>query len=191
MMPNAPTNAQFDAAIPGENYTADTKNYPWHREPDLVDYDEAFEYVVKQLQDPTIHSGIMSSLESGADLTELVSTLNMLNISDGKYPIDLSLLIAGPIARYIKILAAQDSIEATIGDEMIDPYISPTRLRAEAGIPLEGEEVDPDMPLEATEGVSEMPTGGLMGVGTGMDSTVAPEGVQDAMLGYSDNEVLR
>ena len=190
MMPNAPVSAQFDAPIPGENYTADTKNYPWHREPDLVDYDEAFEYVVKQLQDPSIHSGIMTALESGAALTELVSTLNMLNISDGKYPIDLSLLIAGPVARYIKILASQGNIDAPIGDENMDPYISPTRLRAEAGLPLEEGGVDPDMPIEAPESVSEMPTGGLMGVGTGMDSTVAPEGVQDAMLGYSDDEVL-
>ena len=35
----------FDAPIPGENYTAETKNYPWHRPPDIVDYDEAIDFI--------------------------------------------------------------------------------------------------------------------------------------------------
>ena len=35
----------FDAPIAGANYAADTRNYPWHRPPDLVNYDEGVDYL--------------------------------------------------------------------------------------------------------------------------------------------------
>ena len=30
----------FDAPIAGENFTSDTRNYPWHRPPEITDYDD-------------------------------------------------------------------------------------------------------------------------------------------------------
>ena len=31
---------KLDAPIAGANYAADTRNYPWHRPPDITEYDE-------------------------------------------------------------------------------------------------------------------------------------------------------
>ena len=38
------TEPEFDGPIPGENFTSETKNYPWHRPPEITDYDEALEF---------------------------------------------------------------------------------------------------------------------------------------------------
>ena len=43
---------KFEGPIPGENYLTDTKNYPWHRPPDLVDYDEAVSYMLDKIDEP-------------------------------------------------------------------------------------------------------------------------------------------
>jgi len=43
---------RFEAPIPGANFTADTRNYSWHRPPDLVDYDEAVGYMIDKIDEP-------------------------------------------------------------------------------------------------------------------------------------------
>ena len=39
---------QPNAPIPGANYTSDTRNYPWHRPPDITDVDEALEHIMER-----------------------------------------------------------------------------------------------------------------------------------------------
>lgn len=181
---------QMDGPIPGENYTSDTRNYPWHRPPDLVDYDDAIEFVMDQIMEPKTFSTTMTMLEAGASLTGVVSTLNMINIGDGKYPIDLSILIAGPIARYLQILAKENGITADIGNEGIDEYMTLPRMKALAGVIDEesgGMPVD-DMPVEAPVEAPEELSGGLMGLPPADSIDAAPADVQGAMLGYGDEE---
>ena len=43
---------KLEAPIPGGNFTSDTKNYAWHRPPDLVDYDEAVSYMIDKIDEP-------------------------------------------------------------------------------------------------------------------------------------------
>ena len=47
----------FDFPIAGANYAADTRNYPWHRPPDIVNYDEGVDYLIRKM-----------NLELGTDL---------------------------------------------------------------------------------------------------------------------------
>lgn len=176
----------FDGPIPGENYTSDTRNYPWHRAPDLVDHDEAVEYVVSQLSEPRAFSTAMTMLEAGASLSGVVSTINMLNISNGKYPIDVSLLIAGPIARYLQLVAKQNGITADIGNEGEDEYMTVARMKAMAGI-IE-EESGQDTVTEAEISPNEGPSGGLMAPPTSDGVLPADTASQSAMLGYGDEE---
>lgn len=180
-------NPSFDGPIPGENYTSDTKNYPWHRPPDIVDFDEAVEYVVNQISEPEPLSAVLTLLEAGATISGLVSTINMVNISDGKYPIDLSILIAGPVARYIDIVAKQSGVKAEIGTPE-DDLMTLEHAKGLAGILTEDDDTPEDMPVAAAEMASAAPSGGLMGAPTGEGSMAAPEGVQQSMLGYGNEE---
>jgi len=183
---------RFDGPIPGENYTADTKNYPWHRPPDITDYDKAVDYVTEKLTEPKAVTAMTSLMEAGANLTTLVSMINMLNIGRGKYSIDLSILIAGPIARYLKILAKKNDIDVKIGNEEERQIITLEYLKGMSGFAedIAGEEEKEDASEPQTERVSRdrVPSGGLMGVSQENVSQTASATEQRAMLGMTDDE---
>ena len=179
---------EFDGPIPGENYTSDTRNYPWHRPPDIIDYDEAIDYVISQISEPEPMSVLLTMLEAGASIAGVVSTINMTNIGDGKYPIDLSILIAGPIARYIELYAKGSGIEIDMGVPE-DKIMTLAEAEMLAGvISDEPEEVVEEDPVVAPEGPIQGASGGLMGMPSGMDEMPADAGVQGAMLGYGNDE---
>lgn len=182
----------LDGPIPGENFTSDTKNYPWHRPPDMVDYDEAVEFVMKQISEPQTFATTMTYLEAGATLTGVVSTINMINISDGRYPIDLSILISGPIARYIQAVAKLQGLTPELGGDDEDSYMTLPRVKALAGVMSDDnmEEFPEDTPVEAPQQPVESMSGGLMGMPTGEGLGAAPDGVQSAMLGYGEEGII-
>ena len=181
--------SMFDAPIPGSNYASDTKNYPWHRPPDITEYDEAVDYMIRKLDDPDEHELVFSLLEIDTQLTTVVSTLLMQGISRGKFPIDLAILMAGPLARYISIVADSQGIKYEVGIEDTDRIsITPTALKMALGI-IETE--DDDLPEEPVEEAASGPdTGGFMGAVFAGEIDPASEDEQAAMLGMGEEEVL-
>ena len=109
----------FSAPVAGANYTSDTRNYPWHRPPDITDYDEAVGYLINKLKDPDQHELVFSLIDLDFTITTIVSTILMQGIARGKFPIDLAVLIAGPLARYISIIADGEGINMTWGSAMM------------------------------------------------------------------------
>ena len=181
--------SMFDAPIPGSNYAADTKNYPWHRPPDITEYDEAVDYMIRKLDDPDENELVFSLLEIDTQLTTVVSTLLMQGISRGKFPIDLAILMAGPLARYISILADSQDIKYEVGIEDTDRIsITPTSLKVALGIIDTDDEVLPEEPVE--EAASGPDTGGLMGTVSEEEIDPASEDEQAAMLGIVEEEVM-
>ena len=181
--------SMFDAPIPGSNYASDTKNYPWHRPPDITEYDEAVDYMIRKLDDPDEHELVFSLLEIDTQLTTVVSTLLMQGISRGKFPIDLAILMAGPLARYISIVADSQGIKYEVGIEDTDRIsITPTSLKMALGI-IETE--DDDLPEEPVEEAASGPdTGGFMGAVSAAEIDPASEDEQAAMLGIVEEEVM-
>lgn len=131
----------FDAPIPGENYTSDVRNYPWHRPPEIVEYDDGVEYLMNKLQEQEQAELTYSMLEIGLPITTVVSAMLMQGIAKGKFPIDLAILMAGPLARYIEIIAKTNDIKYKMGveDENRQP-ITPTSLKMALGIYEEDDE---------------------------------------------------
>lgn len=175
----------FDAPIAGANYAADTRNYPWHRPPDLVNYDEGVDYIIQKMNEPQELELVYALLDIDAHVSTVVSSLLMQGISRGKFSIDLAILMAGPIARYIGILADEQGIKYNMGVGDEDRVsITPTSLKLALGI------LDSDGEEETLEVLSEVPVmqeGGLMGAPTGDDVT-ASDDEQAAMLGMVEEE---
>ena len=125
----------FDAPIAGANYAADTRNYPWHRPPDLVNYDEGVDYLIQKMNEPQELELVYALLDIDAHISTIVSSLLMQGISRGKFSIDLAVLMAGPIARYIGILADEQDIKYNMGVGDEDRVsITPTSLKLALGI---------------------------------------------------------
>ena len=69
-----------DAPIPGENYLSDTRNYPWHRPPEIVEYDEAVDYLINRMTE-TEHSELIYNLmETKQPLTGIVAGIMVQSI---------------------------------------------------------------------------------------------------------------
>lgn len=101
--------------IPGENFTSDSRNYPWHRPPVYTNPDDALEYVFKKLKRKQAAQGIITMLEMGAPVSLIVDMFLTKGIERGDWSIDLALLLAGPLSHVIVILARTYGLEFDLG----------------------------------------------------------------------------
>ena len=175
----------FEAPITGANYTSDTKNYPWHRPPDIVSYDEGVDYLINKMNEPEELEMVYSLLAIEAQVATIVSSILMQGISRGKFSIDLGVLMAGPLARYIGILADEQDIKYDMGISNKDRIkVTPTSLRIALGIVAGNQEEILEEKIE--EPVEE--NAGLMSVQP-IDDTVASTDEQAEMLGSVEEPV--
>ena len=105
----------FSGPIPGENYTSDTKNYPWHRTPDFTNLDDAIDFVIKKITEPDTSQSLLTLLETGITVSSIVDMLVTEGIGKGRWTVDFALLMAGPVARIICILARGYDVEYDLG----------------------------------------------------------------------------
>lgn len=170
--------------IPGENFLADTRNYPWHRPPEVETYDGTVEYVMQRMENEETAEIVYSLMEIGRPLTNIVAGLMMQGIGRGKFQIDMAILAAGPVYRYLQMLADSAGIKYETGLDAKRIPITATTMRMALGVIEDEEEDTPETASEAPT----IPEGGLMGAPTAQDTTEAPADEQAAMLGMTDEE---
>ena len=151
---------KFDGPIPGENYTSNRKNYPWHRPPELTDYVDIVDAAIEALQHPTKQSTMVALMDSGETILDLVTGMVRVNMSKGKAPLDQSILAAGPVARFLELIADEAGIDYERGWEQEDRIVTKAMLTGEGGDPIM-----PDLPTleeepsEDTDGFMSVPKG--------------------------------
>ena len=166
-----------DAPIPGANYTSDTRNYPWHRPPDITDVDEALEHVMERLTETDDGKRYMSIIASGTPIVDITDIVVTLAIGRGKITTDFAILISGPVTRMIEIMAKSYGVTYTLGIDREDSYITAAAINGRKAVSAPPEDVE-EVPLEETPVEEE---GGLM-------SAVSEE-EQASMLGYEAEEI--
>lgn len=176
--PKRKSDVKFDGPIPGENYTSDTRNYPWHRPPDEADFVKAVDRMIKAIAKPEKLSVVLTALETGETIIDVVTGALRVNVANGRYPIDVAILAAGPVAKYIETMATKHEIEFTRGWEQKPKLLTKARIQALAGVGMD----EPDEMAE--EAPVQEPMDGLMG----QTNTPAPADTQNAMLGYGEDE---
>lgn len=111
----------IDGPIPGENYTSDTKNYPWHRPPEFTEPDEAISYISNIMMDEKGAVSILSMLQLGITVLQVTEMIILKGMGAGKWTLDLGLLIAGPISHIIILMAKAYEVEYEVGFSDIPP----------------------------------------------------------------------
>ncbi len=96
---------EMDGPVPGENYTSDTKNYPWHRPPEFTKPDEAIDYLTKMFMREEASASVIGMLELQFDIVTITDLLITKGIAQGKWAVDLGLIIAGPVSHMLVIMA--------------------------------------------------------------------------------------
>jgi len=109
--------SQMSGPIPGENYTSNTKNYPWHRPPEITDLDKAIDLSAKQLMSEDGAQGIVTFLQMGMDIATLTDIFVTSGIASGKWTPDFAILLAGPVSHIIYLMAKGYDIDADLGIE--------------------------------------------------------------------------
>jgi hypothetical protein len=175
---------ELKAPIPGENLLADGRNFPWRRAPEIVDYDEAVESILNKVDEDVELEAVFAMMDVGADMVTITSTILLNHVGMGKVSIDLALLMAGPLSRYLEIKAKSAGVDFDLGlvDENRKP-ITAEDMRMAMGIVQQDEEETPvlDLPQEAPE--EEAPENSLMA-----QPPVASEEEQSSMLGMDEEE---
>lgn len=111
--------------IPGENYTSDTKNYPWHRPPEITTMDAGIESAMKQLSTKSGAFGLLNTLQTGVTVAQASTMFVTSGIGAGKWTPDFAMLLAGPVARMMEIMAKDAGIKFEMGlEEDYVPTIS-------------------------------------------------------------------
>lgn len=170
----------LDAPIPGGNFLSDTRNYAWHRPPEIVDYDEAVGYIIDKIDQPEEIETVHAMLGIDAHITTIVTTMLLQTVAKGKIGIDLAILIAGPIARYVEIAAKDVGIKYEMGVEDKDrAVLTPSLLKVALGILDQDEEVEQENIQEPDTSAA---SGGLMSM---PDQMTASQDEQNEMLGIT------
>jgi len=180
--------AKADAPIPGENYTSDTRNYPWHRPPDITNVDEAIEYISTNLVETNDGMRYMAMLDVGIPVSAVTDMIVTMGVGDGKFTVDFAILIAGPVARLLTVMAKQYNIDYNMGLETGEIVVTPAFFRAymdQGGDESAAEQaVTEEADAIIAEGMGEdtpvEDDGGLM--------APAPQDEQNAMLGYDSDD---
>jgi len=167
-----------DGPIPGANFTSDTRNWPWHRPPDITELDEALEYVMDRLTETDAGMRYMSLIEAGTPIVTITDIVVTLGIGRGKFTPDFAILIAGPVTRMLEIMAKSYSISYELGIEEEDDFT--TAVVYEEAAKLSASPEDEEEQPQEDETVEEEQQG-LM-------SAVSDE-EQASMLGYDVEEL--
>jgi len=165
---NPVSKPKLDGPIPGENYTSNTKNYAWHRPPEITDMDKAIEASIKQLTSRKGAYSILNMLQAGVTIVQATDMFVTSGVMAGKWTVDFAILLAGPVARMMEIMAKDAEITFALGlDEEPLPTISfykkqneltkATTDKAAEAVMAQKSTIKPPMEAPAE-------TGGFMGV---------------------------
>ena len=167
--------------IPGANYTSDTRNWPWHRPPDITDIDEGLEHIIQNLTETPAGKRYMGYIEGGTSIASVTDMIVTLAVGRGKFTPDFAILLAGPTARLIEILTKSYGIDYEMGIERDDKFTTAYTYKKIQELNNPPSEEMPEDTPEAVEAEAVEDTGLMAPV---------PEEEQASMLGYDIEEEL-
>lgn len=176
----------LNGPIPGENYTSDTRNYPWHRPPDFTDIDEAIDFISERLTEEETSFRMITMIEAGLTLATVTDIFLTIGVSEGRWTPDFAILLAGPTCRILEIMAKVYEVDYDLGIDTKKPLVTSEFVKAATNDNPDVQEEAATAVSEATQGIKDeaatQAPGGLMG-----PLTEAPSSSQDeqlSMLGY-------
>lgn len=182
----------IDGPIAGENLTSDTRNYPWHRPPDVTDYNEVVEALITDAMQPKEMNRILALLSNEMTLASVVDYKVLSLLSKGKFSLDMGILAAGPYARFLEILAKDAGIAVEMGIAEEERVLTPDVVKGLTG----GEDLGPYRePLRPTGEQEDLPTKSSSDLPAQTGFMTAPTGPatdeeQAAMLGDTPEDNL-
>lgn len=99
------------AAPPGHSLTDEPGKWSWERPPQYANPDEALDFVLDKLEEPTRRKDLMRMMVAGITIQELVAQIAFKGFMRGYYTPDVAELIKPSIAIYLYREALEEGFE--------------------------------------------------------------------------------
>lgn len=166
----------IDAPIAGQSLTSEVGNRPWENPPQYTTVEEALDYYIPRIMEPSMRNDMLNVLEMGVPITTFANALQMGAVMQGKHTIDVGVLVLPVIIEAIAYVADAEGIEYKMGTEIEeeDNTFSQSnialakkriqeRMAKEKDMPAPA--MEEEMPVAETEDMdmeAAAPKGGLM-----------------------------
>ena len=153
--------ALIDAPIAGQSLTSEVGGWPWEQPPQYSTVEEALEFYLPRLTEPTLQNELMNVIEMGLPLTTIANALQQGAVMQGTHSLDVGILVMPVIMEMLAYLATERGIEFNMGTNVevddspsgVAVKLALKKLKAKEGEPEE----EPEEEIEIEE-----PIGGLM-----------------------------
>lgn len=146
----------FNAPIPGQSLTAEPKSRPWEKPPEISNPGKAFDFLFNSMTDERNAERLLNLLEAEVPVEALTETLLMTGVMEGKWSVDVAMMMIEPTLLTLKRMAEAAGIEIEVedDDELDDSFMILAKAKER--------NVSPQQVQAATEVAPSVPTGGLM-----------------------------
>ncbi len=155
--------ALIDAPIAGQSLTSEVGGWPWEQPPQYSTVEEALEFYLPRLTEPTLQNDLMNVIEMGLPLTTIANALQQGAVMQGTHSLDVGILVMPVIMEMLAYLATERGIEFNMGTN-VEVDDGPSAVAVKLALKkLKAKEGEPEeKPEEEPENVIEEPIGGLM-----------------------------
>lgn len=109
-------NQGFDAPIPGQSLTHELGNRPWQTPAQYTTIEEALEFYIPRLSNPSFLGRMLDIVERGIPLTALAETITLGGVMQGLHSVDVAVLINPIIVEFMEGASKKAGIKYTVGD---------------------------------------------------------------------------
>ena len=95
---------------PGHSLTGSQGKWAWEKPPRFVDPEEAIDFIIDKLEEPSVESDMLNLMVAGISIEEIVETVAIGGFATGNYTPDVAEIIKAPIAMYLAGLAVENEI---------------------------------------------------------------------------------
>ena len=102
---------RFNRPPPGHSLTGPQGKWSWEKPPRFADPEEAIDFVIDQMETPTVKNDMLSLMLAGISIEEIVDSVGIGGFATGHFNPDVAELIKAPIAVYLAGLAVENDIQ--------------------------------------------------------------------------------
>lgn len=105
----------FSAPIPGQSLARPPGTYPFEKPPQFTDPEDAFQAILRSVTRGRAAEQLLNLLEIGIPVKAIVMSLLQGGFMEGKWSVDVALLISQPVTALIMRMAREAGIRPNLG----------------------------------------------------------------------------
>lgn len=108
----------IDAPIAGMSLTTELGNRPWEQPPQYTTVEEALEFYIPRIMEPTFRDDLLNVMEMGVPITTIANALQSGAVMEGKHTLDVGVLVTPVLMEMLAFVADREGIEYRMGTEL-------------------------------------------------------------------------